>query len=70
MKDTTAKALAKLIVRRSNEQIEFLRTFEDSKSDDFAEVRRLLANTLGTAYLDILQPIFKKYPEIKPSNYP
>ena len=70
MQGNTERALARLFIKQSDEQIDFLRSVEINSPSDFPEVQRLLAKTLGEAYLDILQPIFRKFPDMKPSNYP
>ena len=70
MREHTERALARLFIKQNNEQIEFLRSVESNSPSDFPEVQRLLAKTLGEAYLEILQPIFKRFPDMKPNSYP
>ena len=70
MQESTEKALAKLFIKQNLEQMDFLRSIESAAPSDFTQVRRLIAKTLGESYAEILQPIFKRYPDIKPSNYP
>jgi hypothetical protein len=71
MERKSAKILVDLFVRQSFEQIDVLKMFESQKSSgEISDVRTVIGRTLGALYADALQPIFKQYPELKPSHFP
>jgi hypothetical protein len=65
----TAQEINKLMLEcteRLNRSVQL--ALENSEPTEFAEYRKTVGNIMGQIFCDVLVPIYKKYPAVKPKE--
>jgi hypothetical protein len=44
------------------------RVMETCPDDEFKAYRRVIAQIMGSIYLDVMQPIYRQYPDLEPEE--
>jgi hypothetical protein len=67
MSHEAAKKIMDLVIRQGAEQNQVLLDIQPICSqEDFRRYRRMIARSMGSMLLDVMNPIIQEYPDLKP----
>lgn len=67
MSRDAAKKIVELVIKHGAEQDQVLSDIQSMCSEDeFSQYRRMIGKSMGSMLLDVLNPIVRMYPDLKP----